>query len=865
MSRRRCVLRCEGKSPLYALPKVEQQRSQWLNFVFTNVPSTVPNILLCVRHFTEDCFKNRAQFDAGFSQLLLLKDGAIPTLCGPSGASGSQPQDTDRQISEVCVVQGCSRTSQLQSFPTDPALRQQWMTCLVGRLKHPVNPSSSACSAHFTADCFMNGQQNQSGVAPSLTLKADALPTLFIGNSNKMQPWPLERRSVACQCDPPRKSVGTQLSKNTLLSVRSKATQTPAVTHISLDESVDFMASGAKITMRESRETKSDSSLMLNRDTLVSEAVVQIASLLQLFQRCLGCCSQVCRITTRRDGPVLHVVQQCWTCRHRREWASHPPDHLFTDPADSHQAEEESVERSCEDIDIDMEEEMTEEEEEEEEEQEQEEQKSKRKRNDSDDEWAPSIEGFMQTSDKESGSEEEEEEDRPFMMAWCRDCGEESSTCCSEQDHRQLYCCVQCGYREDHQGPACTDGQETQNMDNPKAPTASNQEVTCDVKQEDDSNNKLTASSGCLGDSNSSQGVLTCGSQHAIASGNQEATSNSQQSATSEDLNSITDQGLINCDKLHNNRNGNQGPPSNDVSELSCSKEQGSVNSSAQGVTTTEGQEDTSSSDQDSNTTSQLESSNSCHQEETVSKETHNIPMFAIYFSDLYSLQSHVEQSHGFKRELCPDCGKFIIRRDSRCSHVCDHKIKPFSCLTCGRCFTSPSGLHLHSQVHTEGHALPCRYCYKTFRFQEDKLEHEKIHLEERLKYRCPDCPKRFTDRYSRSAHRKTHWKHGRFFCKVCDKGFFKACQLERHEVVHTGLKPYACEQCDRSFNQPGHLKSHMRVHTGERPFKCQDCGQCFNHNVSLKNHMQRHHGPNGDEGEGETEEIGDDYDEYVL
>ena len=199
-------------------------------------------------------------------------------------------------------------------------------------------------------------------------------------------------------------------------------------------------------------------------------------------------------------------------------------------------------------------------------------------------------------SDEESGSEEEEEEDRPFMMAWCRDCGEESSTCCSEQDHRQLYCCVQCGYREDHQGPACTDGQETQNMDNPKAPTASK-----------------------------------------------------------------------------------------DVSELSSSKEQGSVNSSAQGVTTTEGQEDTSSSDQDSNTTSQLESSNSCHQEETVSKETHNIPMFAIYFRDLYSLQSHVEQSHGFKRELCPDCGKFLIGLDSRCSHVCDHKIKPFSCLTCGR------------------------------------------------------------------------------------------------------------------------------------------------------------------------------------
>ncbi|XP_031419223.1 zinc finger and SCAN domain-containing protein 2-like isoform X3 [Clupea harengus] len=657
-----------------------------------------------------------------------------------------------------CNVVGCTDPHRsVHNLPISEGTRGKWVDFIFeGNVPGKIGKTLLVCANHFKLECFTNLGQFNNGLATRLTLQAGSLPSIR-RSTDKGDASTARVHNKACQTDQAKMcTVGTQLCMKTLRPhYKSTATQTPAVTHISLDESVDFMASGAKKTMRKSRDSKCVSSFMLNRDTLVSEAVVQIASLLQLFQRCLGCCSQVCRITTRRDGPVLHVVQQCWTCRHRREWASHPPDHLFTD---SHQAAEESVERSCEGIDIDMEEEMTEEEEEEEE-QEQEEQKSKRKRNDSDAEWAPNIEEFVQMSGEESGSEEEEE-GSPLLLAWCRDCGEESSTCCSEQDHRQLYCCVQCGYREDHQGPACTDGQETQNMDNPKAPTASN-----------------------------------------------------------------------------------------DVSELSSSKEQGSVNSSAQGVDTTEGQEDTSSSDQDNNTTSQLESSNSCHQEATVSKETHNIPMFAIYFRDLYSLQSHVEQSHGFKRELCPDCGKFIIRRDSRCSHVCDHKIKPFSCLTCGRCFTSPAGLHMHSQVHTEGHALPCRYCYKTFRFQEDKLRHEKIHLEERLKYRCPDCPKRFTDRYSRSAHRKTHWKHGRFFCKVCDKGFADFDHLKRHEVVHTGLKSYTCEQCDRSFNQPGNLKSHMRVHTGQKPFKCQDCGQCFNHNVSLKNHMQRHHRPKGDEG----------------
>ncbi|XP_072557246.1 uncharacterized protein [Paramormyrops kingsleyae] len=96
MSRRRCVLLCEEKCPLYVLPKAEPQRTRWLKFIFATVPSTVPNVSLCARHFTEDCFKNRKQFDAGFSQLLVMKNGAVPTVCGPTGDTGSQPSTSQQ-------------------------------------------------------------------------------------------------------------------------------------------------------------------------------------------------------------------------------------------------------------------------------------------------------------------------------------------------------------------------------------------------------------------------------------------------------------------------------------------------------------------------------------------------------------------------------------------------------------------------------------------------------------------------------------------------------------------------------------------------------------------------------------------------
>ncbi|KAG5285660.1 hypothetical protein AALO_G00005950, partial [Alosa alosa] len=138
--------------------------------------------------------------------------------------------DTDSKVSEICIIQGCNRTEELLSFPKDPSTLQQWMALLDGRLKHPVNSSSTVCSVHFTPDCFTNWQQKQSGVAAILTLKADALPSLFMDDRSKgVQGYSPRTRNVDCQCDigmwtasVTQRSVGTQLSKGTLLHVRSK-------------------------------------------------------------------------------------------------------------------------------------------------------------------------------------------------------------------------------------------------------------------------------------------------------------------------------------------------------------------------------------------------------------------------------------------------------------------------------------------------------------------------------------------------------------------------------------------------------------------------------------------------------------------
>ncbi|XP_045907473.1 uncharacterized protein LOC123972204 isoform X4 [Micropterus dolomieu] len=90
MSRRRCVLHCEGQPSMHRLPKDESLKNQWIKFIFNTVPQDYsPNLLLCSNHFREDCFLNRQQYNSGFAQRLVLKDDATPTLFGPGDP---QPQ-----------------------------------------------------------------------------------------------------------------------------------------------------------------------------------------------------------------------------------------------------------------------------------------------------------------------------------------------------------------------------------------------------------------------------------------------------------------------------------------------------------------------------------------------------------------------------------------------------------------------------------------------------------------------------------------------------------------------------------------------------------------------------------------------------
>ncbi|XP_042352913.1 LOW QUALITY PROTEIN: uncharacterized protein LOC121950890 [Plectropomus leopardus] len=197
--------------------------------------------------------------------------------------------------------------------------------------------------------------------------------------------------------------------------------------------------------------------------------------------------------------------------------------------------------------------------------------------------------------------------------------------------------------------------------------------------------------------------------------------------------------------------------------------------------------------------------------------------------------------------QLCAECGRFFHHQKT---HTCEYKIKPYSCNICGKRCVNEIAMTAHSRIHDENYEFKCKYCHTTFKTKADKITHEQIHVNEEKPYKCPDCSEMFATNKQRRIHRKDHGGPRLFTCHICGMEFTRKISIKRHLLVHTGVRQHKCSVCDRGFNQASHLKSHMRLHTGERPFKCQHCDKSFTHNVSLKSHVERYHSSNSRRGQ---------------
>ncbi|XP_048051053.1 zinc finger protein 883-like isoform X1 [Megalobrama amblycephala] len=117
MSPKRCVFGCKGKITLFSFPKDPALREQWMQFVFPGQQRSCGSLFVCSRHFSDECFTNKAQFDAGFADRLRLKDGAVPSIKHPG--HGSEPQDVSKTASNMLSMKAQMDVICCKSVGTD--------------------------------------------------------------------------------------------------------------------------------------------------------------------------------------------------------------------------------------------------------------------------------------------------------------------------------------------------------------------------------------------------------------------------------------------------------------------------------------------------------------------------------------------------------------------------------------------------------------------------------------------------------------------------------------------------------------------------------------------------------------------------
>ena len=95
--------------------------------------------------------------------------------------------------------------------------------------------------------------------------------------------------------------------------------------------------------------------------------------------------------------------------------------------------------------------------------------------------------------------------------------------------------------------------------------------------------------------------------------------------------------------------------------------------------------------------------------------------------------------------------------------------------------------------------------------------------LKEPAKFKCSECPKRFTRASTLRDHARTHNGERPFVCSICGKAFVRLKDKKRHEDLHSGAKDFVCKfssghrdgGCGRKFVREDGLIAHFRTEAG--------------------------------------------------
>ncbi|XP_056642311.1 histone H4 transcription factor isoform X1 [Diorhabda sublineata] len=163
----------------------------------------------------------------------------------------------------------------------------------------------------------------------------------------------------------------------------------------------------------------------------------------------------------------------------------------------------------------------------------------------------------------------------------------------------------------------------------------------------------------------------------------------------------------------------------------------------------------------------------------------------------------------------------------------------------CNTKYATQTKLADHLKTHTKEKIMGCANCNRLFSNKTKFCDHrkrQKTQLSTALQtYQCSQCVKLFpTERLLRD-HMRSHVNH--YKCTMCDMTCSKPSVLAKHiRFKHIDFKPYRCPNCDKRFVEKYNLNTHLKIHEEENPLKCYLCEFECRSKVGMDNHCVKMH-----------------------